>query len=105
MPAYESLRLNCDCAGSCSIVSVTDWHWDFDDGPDQTFMEIYEHVQAQPTLRRRLGVAWAVARGKEPYTHGLCFTDKSKVRDLRDFLTRVIDADAAATKPKEETHG
>lgn len=85
----RKLSLPCDCAGSCTVAVVTEFE-QTDKDRGETFVEFYEHPCAQFTLRRRLRVAWQVARGRDPWTHGICLMDPTKVRQLADFLTESL---------------
>lgn len=78
------LALPCNCAGNCTILFVTEW--EDDDGPEFN-LSLYEHVQCQPRWRDRIRVAWAVLRGREPYTHGLLLGD-AQGQALARFLRR-----------------
>lgn len=82
----NEVRVGCMCAGACTVALVTSWDAD-EDAPAQTSVELYEHINAQPKVRDRVRVAWAVLRGREPYTHGLILNAED-ARALGDFLVR-----------------
>lgn len=94
------LMLPCDCVGTCTVLVVSEWE-SSDELPEETYFELYEHIRAQGRWRDRLRVAWAVLRGREPYTHGTAFIDTDKLVQLRDFLTDCL-SDVARTAPREQ---
>jgi hypothetical protein len=83
----------CDCVGTCGVALVTDFE-PFDDEKPEMFIEMFEHISGAGSLRHRLKVAWKVARGRDPWSHGVCIQNRAKVTDLRDFLTECLDATA-----------
>lgn len=100
----RQISLPCDCAGSCSVVLVTDWD-PVDGDPRDLYIDMYEHVQVAGSLHRRLRIAWNVLRGREPYMQGVSFTDRVKVKRLRDFLTECLDEHDVALRDKHEQGG
>lgn len=90
-PRLHEIALPCDCAGTCSIALVTEWE-PWEDEPQQFYVDFYAHLNATGNLHYRAGLAWKLLRGKDPYNHGVVFTDKAKVARLRDFLTGCLDS-------------
>lgn len=78
----RTIRLPCMCTGECSIVHITEW----DDDDPAFYVESYQHISYQPRLRDRARIAWAVVRGREPYTHGVMLSVEDAHR-LGEFLT------------------
>ena len=74
----------CSCVGDCSVAIITEWDAE-DASPETWFVEMYQHIQTRKGIRDRLRVVWAVLRGREPYTHGLCL-QHDEILGLRDFL-------------------
>ena len=74
----------CSCVGTCGVVVVTEWDAE-DDSPEEWFAEMYQHIATRKGMRDRVRVAWAVLRGRDPYTHGICLQHEEIV-GLRDFL-------------------
>lgn len=85
----RQIAIPCSCAGSCTVALITECE---DDDPD-VFVEMYEHVQCQQRWRDRVRVAWAVVRGREPFTHGVALTGE-QLAALRDFLNETTEAAA-----------
>lgn len=82
----DTLRLQCMCSGTCTVAVVAIAEGD-DEDPAFSDVSFYEHVCAGPSLRRRARTAWAVLRGRDPYTHGLLLTMEES-HELGLFLVR-----------------
>lgn len=85
MSDKREFRVGCMCAGTCSIVQVTEWEWDDED--NEIWVAMYEAVRRRRRFRDRLRVVWGVLRNREPYTHDLCLSPED-ARALGRFLLR-----------------
>ena len=88
----RELALSCDCIGTCAVALVTDWEQDDINEYGELFVQMYKHISCQRRWRDRLRIAWAVLRGRDPFTHGVMLQDPAKVEQLRDFLTGALNA-------------
>lgn len=86
VPKYHRHYATCSCIGSCSIAALIEWEGDANNS-NEWFVEFYEVIRPQARWKDRFRVAWAVLRGREPYTHGLVLQEEEIIA-LRDFLNK-----------------
>lgn len=98
----EGIKLDCDCAGRCSVLCVDfdkydesehTWSWDF-----------YTNSGYDHSWYHRVRIAWNVLRGKDHYFHGTVHTVKDMER-LRSFLNQTLPSKPWTPSPPIVTGG
>ena len=80
--ADRSIRVECECAGSCTILGIDEWTWG--DEPTERFVEVWTKGGGK-SLRGRLKVALRVLLGRDHYLDALVLSDEDAAR-LSKFL-------------------
>lgn len=92
-PRYRGDRIievPCDCAGSCSIMLVSEWDGD-EEFPEHTSIDFYVQHR-EDTWRQRLKAAWASLRGKGGYYHGIVTTPEQAEQLGAWLLNRLVSS-------------
>lgn len=77
------LSLPCACAGTCSVILVTNLEG-FEDEPQTYYVSFFVRAGGG-ALSHRARRAWAVLRGKDPWLHDVTL-NPSQMRELHDFI-------------------
>lgn len=83
-----TLALPCVCAGTCSVVLVTEFDG-FKDEPQTYYFSFFIRA-SEASLRNRMRRAWGVLRGKDPWLHDITL-NPSQMAELRDFIDACHD--------------
>ena len=83
----QSLKLDCDCIGRCSVLRV-DFE-KYDDGPEAWSWDFYTNSGYTHSFRHRLRIAWNVLRGAEHYFHGTVHL-REEMERLQNFLEETL---------------